>query len=42
MDGIIVKRDSNHITGTFSAHLAEAIMARLIHDGVLPAAPQGG
>ncbi len=42
VDGLIVKRDSNHITGTFSAHLAEAIMARLIHDGVLPAAPQGG
>ncbi len=41
IDGLIVKRDSNHITGTFSAHLAEAITARLIQDGIIPSAPQG-
>jgi peptidoglycan/LPS O-acetylase OafA/YrhL len=35
VDGIIVKRDSNHITGTFAAHIADHVEAILRQDGVL-------
>jgi hypothetical protein len=35
VDGIIVKRDSNHITGTYSAHLAAALATRLRAEGIL-------
>jgi len=35
VDGLIVKRDSNHITGTYAAHLSEAVEARLREIGVL-------
>ena len=35
VDDLVVKRDVNHITGTFSAHLADAIGVRLRSEGVL-------
>jgi peptidoglycan/LPS O-acetylase OafA/YrhL len=35
VDGIIVKRDSNHITGRFAAHIAGRVEAILRQDGVL-------
>jgi peptidoglycan/LPS O-acetylase OafA/YrhL len=35
VDGLIVKRDSNHITGAFAAHLADPVEQILRQDGVL-------
>jgi SGNH domain (fused to AT3 domains) len=35
VDGTIVKRDSNHITGTFAANIADRVDAILRDDGVL-------
>jgi peptidoglycan/LPS O-acetylase OafA/YrhL len=35
VDGLIVKRDSDHITGTFAAHIADEVDALLHEDGVL-------
>jgi hypothetical protein len=34
-DGIIAKRYSDHITGTFAAHIADPVEAILRQDGVL-------
>jgi peptidoglycan/LPS O-acetylase OafA/YrhL len=36
VDGLIVKRDSNHITGTFAAHIADRVGDTLRQEGVLP------
>ena len=36
VDGLIVKRDSNHITGTYAAHIAPRVDEVLRQDGVLP------
>jgi hypothetical protein len=36
VDGLIVKRDSNHITGAFAAHIADGVGQLLRRDGVLP------
>ena len=36
VDDLIVKRDSDHITGTYARHLADAVAALLRAEGILP------
>jgi hypothetical protein len=35
VDGLIVKRDSDHITGTFATHIADEVDALLHQEGIL-------
>ncbi|MEQ1787071.1 MAG: acyltransferase family protein [Acidimicrobiales bacterium] len=36
VDDLIVKRDTNHITGTYAAHLSAAVEARFEAEGIFP------